>query len=103
MCFADIVRDIIVKNVDLPESYVTYTDRLNLYFLVNTDGSFILVDLISGTEALLYETQKIRGDIKKAFTKIPKAHPALIRGIPVIQDFMMPIRTRMTVNNYSGN
>lgn len=103
ICFHKKVFEVIRKNVTLPETLVSYTDQINVFYLVNTDGSFILVDVIGGTQELHKETKKLKEDIKRAFTKIPPAQPALIRGIPTIQDFNLPVKTSMTIKNYYGN
>lgn len=102
-CFHNRVFEVIRKNVTLPETLVSYTDQINVFYLVNTDGSFILVDVIGGTQELHKETKKLKEDIKRAFAKIPPAQPALIRGIPTIQDFNLPVKTSMTIKNYYGN
>jgi hypothetical protein len=102
-CFQRAVYKSINKHVDLPESLVSYNDSMNVYFLVNTDGNLIFVDLISGTEDLKNINEKLKNAIKSAFKKIPPAKPALIKGIPVIQDVTFILKTSMKVKNYYGN
>lgn len=103
ICFYNAVLKTIYNKIHLPDSIVSYNGIINIYFLVNTDGSFILIDVIGGSVELAKEIEKLKNDVQKVFKKIPPATPALIKSIPTVQTFNFPIGVRMTVQNYYSN
>jgi|GEM_PF-2850533 len=82
-CLANPIQKFVLKNFKVPQSELPGHYRVMVYFTVTTTGEITLSKIMEGTEGL-------RAEIAKQFKALPKAEPALIKGVPTIQSFVIP-------------
>jgi len=82
-CLYNPLSNIVLKNFKIPGSESPSRNKLIIYFTVNASGEIVLTRIMEGTEEL-------RGEMARQFKMLPKIEPALIKGIPTVQSFVIP-------------